>query len=130
MKTNKRSKVPEINITPLLDVLLVLLIVFMVVSPSLHNSVNIKLPSIKYSNEKPQDQNNFIEIVIARTGITINEKPVNLDQLRKTLLEYQDKSFSIVISSDKGLDYETVFGVVDLVKDAGFEGVSLTGLNL
>lgn len=128
MFNGRRSKKSEINITPLVDVMLVLLVVFMVVSPSMHSDIDIKVPVIKHVAHIPKsDKNDLIKLAIASDKLFLNEKLINSQNLAKELQHYK-KDLVVFIKADENLSYKRVFEILDLVKSAGFYNIALVGL--
>lgn len=122
----KRHIVSDINITPFVDVLLVLLIIFMVASPMMTSSVNIDLPkgASSPSNEKIQP----ISISVKSDGsIFLQDEATKLNLLSSRLLEITGNNLSnkIYVRADKNLDYGRVMEVVRILSLAGFAQVVL-----
>jgi biopolymer transport protein TolR len=125
-KGNIRS---EINVTPLVDVCLVLLIIFMVVTPMLGTG-NINLPRTDQPSKKPEDQK---QVVIT---VEYANPPIlgigDLHQVSKSDFEKElDESYQrnsarpVVIKADSRLTWKDVRDVMRIAKDAGFENVGL-----
>ena len=92
LQANKsKGATPEINITPLVDVVLVLLIIFMVVTPALNEGAQIELPKVLMPDAKQKDLHP-IEVTIAPDGTTVVEKQ-NIDpkELKATLIRLHEK---------------------------------------
>jgi biopolymer transport protein TolR len=122
----KRRIISEINVTPFVDVLLVLLIIFMVAAPMMTSSVNIDLPkgSADPNNEKIQP----ITVSVKADGtIFLQEDSVKLSVLGAQLVEISGKNLSnkILVRADKNLDYGRVMEVVRIISVAGFNQVVL-----
>lgn len=117
----------EINVTPLVDVFLVLLIIFMVTTPLIvQESFKIKLPTAVSSDVQPEVK---INISITRDKeVYLNNKPVDLDNLEKVLSERLAASAdkTVVIRADKRVYHETVVKVLDICKKAGAERLALS----
>lgn len=117
----------EINVTPFVDVMLVLLIVFMVAAPLLTAGVPIDLPNSKAKAIQNED-NKPIEITIDRDGnIFLGETAVKEDALVSVLtpmMEGQEER-RIYIRADRTLDYGRVMSVLGLMNSAGFSRVAL-----
>jgi biopolymer transport protein TolR len=121
----------EINVTPFVDVMLVLLIVFMVAAPLLTAGVPIDLPD---SQAKPIEQEDVkpIEISVSNDDkIYIGETEVELDKLIPLLSAMTDGQADrrIYIRADQGLQYGRVMGVIGAVSGAGFNKVALISEN-
>jgi biopolymer transport protein TolR len=117
----------EINVTPLVDVMLVLLIIFMVTAPLLVAGVPVDLPDAK-AQSLPQDQspiqislNAAGELFIDRMAIAPAALPAKLAALR----EARSDEARVYVRADRGLDYGRVMQVVGDVNSAGFKKVAL-----
>ena len=118
----------EINVTPLVDVMLVLLIIFMVTAPLLSAGVPIDLPD---SQAKPLDQTpTQIELSIASDGTIYLDKtvitPGSLDEHLAAIPRGADgKPPLVTLRADKTLEYGKVMGVMGELNHAGFNAISL-----
>ena len=118
----------EINVTPLVDVMLVLLIIFMVAAPLLTAGVPIDLPSSKAKAIDTED-NKPIEITLDKDGkIFLGEKTeikqATLVTMLSPMLEGREDT-RIYVRADKELDYGKVMSVLGLLNAAGFSRVAL-----
>ncbi len=124
-KGNIRS---EINVTPLVDVCLVLLIIFMVVTPMLGTG-DIELPKTSQPSKKPEDQKQLvINVKYANPPIYgVGESTFSHSDFEKTVDEaYQRNSTRpVVIKADSRLTWKDVREAMRIAKDAGFENVGL-----
>jgi biopolymer transport protein ExbD len=114
----------DINVTPLVDVVLVLLLVFMVTAPMMSRGIDVTLPVADQPNIAPEDRNITVT-VNARGTIYVNDKPVALalleDQLRGRL---QGMSMKVAyLRADEALRYSKVIQIVDVMKHAGVEQI-------
>jgi biopolymer transport protein TolR len=123
----------EINITPLVDVMLVLLIIFMVTAPLLKAAVPIELPDSRakaMSEEATQ-----ITITVQRDGTVFYEDtPLAAGELADRLVSVgpgpDGKKPLVTLRADKALDYGTIMGVMGELNRAGFSSISLvTGVS-
>ena len=118
----------EINVTPLVDVMLVLLIIFMVTAPLLSTGVPIDLPD---SQAKPLDQTpSQIELSIATDGTVYLDKAVVRPGTLGAMLEAVPKGADgkpplVTLRADKTLEYGKVMGVMGELNHAGFNAISL-----
>ena len=118
----------EINVTPLVDVMLVLLIIFMVTAPLLSAGVPIDLPD---SNARPLDQTpNQIELSIATDGTVYLDKSVVAPGTLGSMLEAVPRKADgkpplVTLRADKTLEYGRVMGVMGELNHAGFNAISL-----
>jgi len=122
----KKAPISDINITPFVDVLLVLLIIFMVAAPMLTGSVNIDLP--KGSAGAVSQQSEPIAVTVKKDGsIYLQEDKVKLSLLPKMILRKtnNDIGTKIFVRADKRIDYGRVMEVVKIINLAGYSQVVL-----
>ena len=122
---NKRT-MSEINVTPFVDVMLVLLIIFMVTAPLLTSGIKINLPesSSVLKNEKKDP----VTVSINSKGeIFIQKKKFSKDQLinKLSLLKKNNQNLKIYFKGDKKLDYGKVMDLMNLINQSGFKKVAL-----
>jgi biopolymer transport protein TolR len=113
----------EINVTPLVDVVLVLLLVFMVTAPMMSRGIDVTLPVADQPQNDPEDR--LTVSVNAREQIFIGDKPINLLLLEDRLKGMMEGRVSKVVylRADEGLRYGKVIEVVDRIKRAGVEQI-------
>jgi biopolymer transport protein ExbD len=118
----------EINVTPFIDVMLVLLIIFMVVSPLATVDLKIDLPAASAKPEPRPEQPVFISLK-ADQSLYLGERPVSLAQLgaRLDAQTGADKQTTLFFQADKRVQYEHVMAVVDALRLAGYLKVGLVG---
>ena len=121
----------EINVTPFVDVMLVLLIIFMVAAPLLTSSVPIDLPEAgapaAATDTKP------IEVSVNKAGeIWIGDEPYEITELTGKLqaIAKLDIEKRILIKGDRTADYGTVMKVMAEIHSAGYKNIGLVGLPL
>jgi biopolymer transport protein TolR len=120
------SPLAEINVTPMVDVMLVLLVIFMVAAPLLTVSVPINLP--KSSAAQMAQPPEPLIVSVNATGETfIGDDPVSGDDLKTRLSEFatQDPTRIVYVRGDRAIQYGTLMDLLDLVNHAGFAKVSL-----
>ena len=118
---------PELNITPLVDVMLVLLAILMVIAPNIIYEENIKLPQGSISKQLAEIPPVHITVDKEST-IKINKNTYELNTFMDNFSLYAkdlDLKATVLISADKTLDYGVVMSVLAAVKQAGFSDVSL-----
>jgi biopolymer transport protein TolR len=117
----------DINVTPLVDVVLVLLIIFMVVTPMLQKGMPVELPITKNPDKKPDSENQVIISVKSDATIYIEQNWVPKTELVSQLKEMHDRNPSreILIKGDARLMYKDIKKVMDMINEAGFENVGL-----
>jgi biopolymer transport protein ExbD len=121
------STLSEINVTPLLDLAFVLLIIFMITTPLLENSVNLSIPSSAAANA-PISQSKVQTISIDRSAtIKFDNEVVDPDALVKHLIELKraNPDVAIVIRPDRGLPVQELVTVMDSLQRAGITKVGI-----
>jgi biopolymer transport protein ExbD len=123
--------VADINVTPMVDVMLVLLIIFMVIAPMLQSGVSVALPKSKYPEPDPniiKDTSAVIaipdngEFYIGRDKIAMADIPTRI----RTILKDKPVPDQVVyIKSGKLVKYGTVVSIIDSIREAGFERIGL-----
>ena len=117
----------DINVTPLVDVMLVLLIIMMIVAPLLQKGAPVRLPSAVNSADKPETQDQTVVAVTANGEYYVNGVPIPDTDLRRRVEEIlEDKTEKIVlIKADEDVDYATVMETMDNLRAAGIEDMGL-----
>ena len=128
-KFTSRNFVPmsEINVTPFVDIMLVLLIIFMVAAPLLSVGVEVDLPNtqakpLAIENEKP-----LTLTIDTESNIFINEVQIKKEDIRTKLLSIRKerKSDEIYLRASKNIEYQKVASVLALVSNIGYSQISL-----
>ncbi len=118
----------EINMTPLVDVMLVLLIIFIVTLPVMHNSVQLELPKAT-ANPVQSDPKIIIISVNAQHELYLNNEPIQKKMLNTSLKDLFEKAqeskqkTSIQILADKKAEYEHILHVLITAKNIGFTNI-------
>jgi biopolymer transport protein ExbD len=117
----------DINVTPLVDVMLVLLIIMMIVAPLLQQGVPVTLPLAANSSEKPETQDQTVVTIDRNKQVYLNAVPVQGGQLETRVKEVlEDKSDKIVIiKADEEAPYSAVMDTMDQLRKAGIEDMGL-----
>ena len=128
-KTIKRGGVaPDINVTPLVDVVLVLLIIFMVVAPRLDQDVQVELPGVFYPDPEVKNQVDPLKVSVARTGeIYVGDEKLDLDgAVAQLAAEHAaDPYRRLILRADAGLKYSQVRDLFAKAQEVGFPGIGL-----
>jgi biopolymer transport protein ExbD len=126
---SKGGPMADINVTPMADIMIVLLIIFMVITPMLQKGVDVKLPKAGNTKER-KDEPKTIIIAVKKDGTTFlngvkveNPEQELVNQVRERLEEVQDKV--IYLKGDEGATYAQMMNVMDLCRAGGVEEVAL-----
>jgi len=118
-KTTRRGHgtMTELNITPLLDLVFVLLVIFIITTPQLMNNLEINLPSGKPPENKPKVEPTRIEIS-GQGQITLDRQPVTAVELKEklTVLKAADPELGVVVKGADDTDYQVMVGVLDTLR--------------
>jgi biopolymer transport protein TolR len=126
---SKGGSMSDINVTPMADIMIVLLIIFMVITPMLQKGVDVKLPMAGNTKERKDEPKSIIVAIKKDGSVFLNQVKVGnptaeLTQLIKERLEeVQDKV--IYLKGDEGIEYGKIMEVMDLVRAGGVEEVAL-----
>lgn len=119
---------PEINVTPLVDVVLVLLIIFMVIAPALEHGERVELPGVLQPDKQQKSKLDPITVTVGQSGkVFVEKEPVDIGALPARLTGLHDSSPDrrVVLKGDGAVDYEKMRDLFTVVQNAGFSGVSL-----
>lgn len=125
-RSRKNDPISDINVTPLVDVMLVLLIVFMVTAPLLTVGVPIELP--KTAAKQMTDDNEPLTITIDKNSkIYIQEMEIDFDDLTEKLEAIGQSNFDqkIYINGDKDISYEVLMKVMAKISSSGYTSIGL-----
>jgi biopolymer transport protein ExbD len=117
----------DINVTPLVDVMLVLLIIMMIVAPLLQQGVALTLPIAQNSVEKPETQEDTVVAITADGRFHVNGKQVAEVDLRRSVeaaLEEKNQRI-LLIKADEDAAYSAVMHAMDELRSAGLEDIGL-----
>lgn len=119
---------PEINVTPLVDVVLVLLIIFMVVVPQMQQQRPVELPRVQNADPEQKQGLDPWSVTVERSGgVYVGEQLVSVEELKDVLLGFRqaEPNRRVVVRADAGLQWAKVRGVLAEVQNAGYPGASL-----
>jgi biopolymer transport protein TolR len=124
MKSNRHREVlSEINVTPFVDVMLVLLVIFMVTAPLLQQGIDVNLPKAK-GRDLPSEER--ITLVIKKEGIIyMNDNRVSITEMRNKLEAISKLNPNVYLKADRGVPYGFVVGVIGEIKDSGIERLGI-----
>jgi biopolymer transport protein ExbD len=120
----------EINVTPFIDVMLVLLIIFMVTAPLTTVDVPINLP-VSNAPQKPPPEKPVFLTLQADYGVSLGDAPVPRAQLAPALVTATggNRDTQIFLRADKSVDYDHLMGLLNALRNAGYLKVALVGLD-
>ena len=117
----------DINVTPLVDVMLVLLIIMMLVAPLLQQGVNVKLPAANNVTDHPETNNQTVITIAPNKDLYLNAKPIREAEMTTKVndaLENQ-KEKVVLIKADEEVEYSAVMATMDQLRQAGVEDIGL-----
>ena len=116
-----------INITPLVDVVLVLLIIFMVMAPQMRKGPDVNLPNTAKPNSQGDERGRILVSIDEAGGLWINDQPVAAEHFDETLRAAvgTEPNPKIVIRGDAKLNFREVREVMVAIEQTGFRGVGL-----
>ena len=117
----------DINVTPLVDVMLVLLIIMMIVAPMLQKGVDVRLPIAANSTEKPETQDQTVLAIKADRTLYINAVEVPMSDLRRRMEEALETKTQklVLVKADEDAPYGTVMEAMDELRAGGIEDMAL-----
>jgi len=117
----------DINVTPLVDVMLVLLIIMMIIAPMLQKGVDVKLPTASNTVDKPETQDQTVVAVTADGRFHLNSKEIADDELAPRVTEVLEtkKEKIILIKADEDASYGRVMAAMDALRKAQIEDMGL-----
>jgi biopolymer transport protein TolR len=125
-KGQTATSLSEINVTPLVDVMLVLLIIFMVTAPMIQTGIDVQLPETRSVKEiNPQEH---IVISISREGlIYYGSEAINFNAIPARLKkDAKGPKDSIFLRADKDVKWNSIVSVIDAIRSAGFSEIQMS----
>lgn len=130
---NKGGAIADINVTPMADIMIVLLIIFMVITPMLQKGVDVKLPVAGNTKEKKEEQKT-IQVTVKNdasfstylgTKRLDNPQTELVQQIKERLEDAAEDQKTVQLKCDSQLEYGQVLKVMDMLKEAGVEDIAL-----
>jgi biopolymer transport protein TolR len=117
----------DINVTPLVDVMLVLLIIMMIVAPLLQKGVDVKLPTASNTTDKPETQDQTVVAVTADGRLHLNSREIAEQDLAQRVTEVLEnkKERIVLIKADEDAAYGRVMAAMDALRKAQIEDMGL-----
>jgi biopolymer transport protein ExbD len=124
------STLAEINVVPLVDVMLVLLIIFMVTAPMMQRGIDVKLPTSRRASPISSSEPLFVTVPLTYRKdqrVMLGDESISVDvlneRIRQALLTRSEKQ--VFLRSDGGIQVQELMNVVDQLKDGGAENVGI-----
>lgn len=119
----KKAILSEINVIPLVDIMLVLLIIFMITAPMLQQGIDVNLPKTKGKSIEEAEK---INIVLTKEGkIYVNDKLSKISELQVILLALKESNPTVLLKADKDVPYGLVAEVMGEIKASGIERIGM-----
>ena len=117
----------EINVTPLVDVMLVLLIIMMIVAPLLQQGAPLTLPKAGNSAEKPETQDQTVLSITANKDFYVNSQVVAKERMPQRVIDVLETKAQkiVIIKADQDVEYSAVMEAMDALRAAGIEDLGL-----
>lgn len=119
-----QTTLSEINVTPLVDVMLVLLIIFMVTAPMLQQGVDVNLPQEGGGNLDPSKER-LVITVAKNERIFLNDRRIDFPELEQTLRQASGATREVFLRADKDIPYGLVVKMMAVIKQAGVERLGI-----
>mgnify|MGYP001619054296 FL=1 len=117
----------DINVTPLVDVMLVLLIIMMLIAPMLQQGVPVKLPQAANTSDKPETQEQTVVAIDANKQLFLNGIRIREDDLRTQIEAVMEnrKEKIVLIKGDEDTPYSAIMSTMDRLRESNIENVGL-----
>lgn len=123
--TQSKKPINDINLTSLIDVTLVVLIIFMLVAPIIDHGIGLNLP--KASQQKMTEAEKITISISSENKIYLDNATIDIENLslRLSQIKGSNPKIAAVIRADKDLEYKHIITILDTVKQAGIDNISL-----
>ena len=126
----KGGAIAEINVTPMADVIIVLLIIFMVITPMLAKGVDVKLPVAGHTDDRKEENTKVtvavkLDLSTYLNGQLLTSRSQLLPQIEERLQDVPEGERLIYLKGDEGVEYREIMEVMDLCREAGVEEIAL-----
>ncbi len=119
------SALADINVTPFVDVMLVLLVIFLITAPMLLGGIDVRVPRTETRNIKPEER--LVLTITRDRGVYLENQPISLDRLSNVLagMVRRNPKAAVFLKADEAVAYGTVMKVMDVIKKAGVDRVGM-----
>jgi biopolymer transport protein TolR len=122
-RNRQKTALSEINVTPLVDVMLVLLIIFMVTAPLMQQGLDVNLPQAKGKDLPPEER---VTIVVKKGGaLFMNEQPMSRPEMIDRLKAISKRNPNVFLKADKDVSYGSVIEIMGDIKETGIEKLGM-----
>jgi biopolymer transport protein TolR len=115
----------DINVTPFVDVVLVLLVIFLITAPMMLGGIDVRVPRTETRTIQPEER--LVLTVTKDRGLFLESQPITLDRLSKVLsgMVQRNPRSAVFLKADEAVAYGTVMRVMDVIKKAGIDRVGM-----
>jgi biopolymer transport protein TolR len=115
----------DINITPFVDVVLVLLVIFLITAPMMLGGIDVRVPKTETRTIQPEER--LVLTVTRDRGVFLENQPITLDRLSKVLkgMVQRNPKASVFLKADEAVAYGVVMKVMDVIKKSGIDRVGM-----
>jgi biopolymer transport protein TolR len=115
----------EINITPFVDVVLVLLVIFLITAPMMLGGIDVRVPKTETRTSRPEER--IVLTVTRDRGVYLENQPISLDRLSKVLggMVKRNPQAAVFLKADEAVAYGVVMKVMDVIKKSGIDRVGM-----
>jgi biopolymer transport protein TolR len=115
----------EINVTPFVDVVLVLLVIFLITAPMMLGGIDVRVPKTTTQTVRPEER--LVITITKNRGVFVDNQPITLDRLQNVLrgMAKRNPKASVFLKADEAVNYGAVMKVMDIAKKAGVDRVGM-----
>jgi biopolymer transport protein TolR len=120
-----QTTLSEINVTPLVDVMLVLLIIFMVTAPMLQQGLDVNLPQEGGGDSLDPSRERLVITLAKNERMYVNDRRIDFSELEQTLRQASTTTREVFLRADKDIPYGLVVNMMAVIKQAGIERIGI-----